>query len=283
MPTRRQLLAAIAGLSLLSGCALHPQPEEQDRFDELLTTAEFDARVNTLEAALAESCGRSDAALQSNQQRLERVGADVREVGSLLRSLRADVENLDSEPGIVIPECPADDIDALENKTLLGRTEWVGFPNIGTYLKARIDSGANTASLSTQDITEFEREGEDWVRFKLALADDAVAVDGVRDKWIEAEVVRRVRIVQASGEESRPVVSLLMELGPIKQSVEFTLNDRTHLDYPVLLGRRFMMDIALIDVAQTYLHERPEYPGGESSDLAAEDEASDRTDDNEDE
>ncbi|GHA86706.1 ATP-dependent Zn protease [Modicisalibacter luteus] len=283
MPIRRELLAVSAGLLLLGGCALQPQSDEDDRLGELLTTSRFDNRIGELEATLATSCQLQETARQGQQDRLDRVGADVREIGSLVRALRADVETLHDEPNIDMPECPSGDIDALENKTLLGRTEWVGFPNIGTYLKARVDSGANTASLSTREITEFEREGEDWVRFKLALDEDAVAINAVRDKWIEAEVVRRVRIIQASGEESRPVVSLLMELGPIKQNVEFTLNNRTHLDYPVLLGRRFMMDIALIDVAQAYLHERPEYPGGEPAEMAAEDEAGDRVDNDEDE
>lgn len=116
------------------------------------------------------------------------------------------------------------------------------------------------------------------MRFKLALNDDDVAVESQRDEWVEAPIVRRVRIVQASGEESRPVISLLMTLGPIRENVEFTLNDRSHLDYPVLLGRRFLMDIAAIDVADTYLHDRPEFPGGEPADQAAEDEAADQDD-----
>lgn len=282
MPIRRVLLAAIAGLSLLGGCALHPQGS---RFDDLVTTPELDSQLASLESRLVQACA-GDASnhtelLQAQQASLEGVEADVREVGGLLRALRADVEKLDSDPRAELPDCPSGEIDALDTKELLGRNEWVGFPNIGTYLKARIDSGANTASLSARDITEFEREGEDWVRFKLALSDDAVVIDDVRGEWVEAEVTRRVRIIQASGEESRPVVNLLMELGPIKQNVDFTLNDRTHLAYPVLLGRRFMMDIALIDVAQTYLHERPEYPGGEPAELAAEDEAADLVDDDE--
>lgn len=54
--------------------------------------------------------------------------------------------------------------------------------------------------------------------------------------------------------------------------MEFTLNDRTHLNYPVLLGRRFLMDIVVIDVAESYLHERPEFPGGRPADEAAMDE-----------
>lgn len=38
------------------------------------------------------------------------------------------------------------------------------------------------------------------------------------------------------------------------------------------------MDIAVIDVADTYLHDRPEFPGGEPAEQAAEDEAADEDD-----
>lgn len=266
-----------AGFSLLlAGCAV-TQPEEPT--PPPLSEASFNARILELESQLGQQCQQS-AAMQRRQfdQQLT-MTADVREVGSLLRGLQADVRELEArgdEPVIVREECEVD--DTLENKTLVGRSEWVGFPGIGTYLKARIDSGANTSSLSATDVTRFERDGENWVRFKLALNDDDVVVEHLRDEWIEAPVERRVRIVQASGEETRPVVSLLMTLGPIRENVEFTLNDRSHLDYPVLLGRRFMMDIAVIDVAETYLHERPEFPGGEPADQAAEDEAADQDD-----
>src|SRR5699024_6517088 len=85
------------------------------------------------------------------------------------------------------------------------------------------------------------------------------AITAVRDSWIEAPVVRRVKIIQASGEASRPVIRQLMTLGPIRQHVEFTLNDRTHLEYPVLLGRRFLLDIAVVDVARQHVHEKPTF------------------------
>ncbi|SDK82274.1 Uncharacterized conserved protein [Franzmannia pantelleriensis] len=204
-----------------------------------------------------------------------RLTADVREVGSLVRHLQSDIELLSDDPVIIPGQCDENADSPLDNKEVLGRSEWIGLPDVGTYLKARVDSGANTSSLSATDITRFERDGETWVRFKMALSDDAVVVDRVRDEWIEAPVVRRVRILQAAGEESRPVVRMLMTLGPIREQVEFTLNDRSHLNYPVLLGRRFIMDIAMIDVAETYLHPRPEFPGGRPSDEASEDEATD--------
>ena len=268
----------------LSGCVAQPN---DSRLDGMVTSTQFDSRFDALETTLSQRCSLQTERWQTHETHFGNLGDELsdemRNVGRVLRGLRADVERLDTEPNLVISDCSATQNPLLENKQLLGRNEWVGFPTIGTYLKARIDSGANTASLSATDITEFERDGEDWLRFKLALDDDAAVIDDVRGEWIEAEVTRRVRIIQASGSESRPVITLLMELGPIKQNVEFTLNDRTHLTYPVLLGRRFMMDIALIDVAKAYLHERPEYPGGEPSELAAEDEAADLVDDDEDE
>ncbi|WP_299314541.1 ATP-dependent zinc protease [uncultured Halomonas sp.] len=270
--SRPLLYSGVLSLSLLlAGCAL---PIDSTDSHPVLGADEFTLRMDQLEADLAARCELQQVALSDHSRRQEVLVADVREVGSLLRHLRADVERLErveSEPLVITQECVADEL-GLANKEVVGRSEWIGLPDVGTYLKARIDSGANTSSLSAQDITRFERDGANWVRFRLGLTQDDVVVDDVREEWIEAPVERRVRIVQASGEESRPVVSLMMTLGPIRESVEFTLNDRTHLNYPVLLGRRFLMDIAVIDVAETYLHERPEFPGGRPADEAAMDE-----------
>ncbi|QNI03020.1 ATP-dependent zinc protease [Halomonas sp. SH5A2] len=268
----------IVGSALLAtGCAVpKPAPEGPPPLDE---TA-FNLRMDRLQNQLTQQCNETASLQQRQLDQQEVFTADVREVGSLLRLLRDDVQQLDAqnqESIVVREECNVEN-DLLENKTLLGRNEWVGLPSIGTYLKAQVDSGANTSSLSAREITPFERDGEDWVRFKLALNEDDVVVESVRDEWIEAPIERRVRIVQASGEESRLVISLLLTLGPLSENVEFTLSDRSHLDYPVLLGRRFLLDISIIDVAETYRFDRPEFPGGEPADQAADDEAADSDD-----
>jgi hypothetical protein len=269
-------LVAMLGLSLLAGCAWLPQAQEEAHAT-LATRAQLDERFTRLEAAVEGQCGGQQARFTRQQQRLDRLDADLREVGGLLRGLRSDLARADGDAERVTPECA---IDAdIGNKTLLGRAEWIGLPDVGTYLKARIDSGAETSSLSATEITPFERDGEDWVRFKLGLNDDDAVVDSVRDRWIEAPVERRVRIIQASGEESRPVISLMMTLGTLRNRVQFTLSDRTHLDHPVLLGRRFLLDIAIVDVAEQYLHERPEFPGGQPATDAGTDEAIDTAQD----
>lgn len=67
-----------------------------------------------------------------------------------------------------------------------------------------------------------------------------------------------MNVIQASGIESRPVISLPLQLGGLTQNVEFTLTNRGNLTFPVLLGRRFFMDIAVIDVSKTYVQGKPE-------------------------
>ncbi|WP_234283489.1 MULTISPECIES: ATP-dependent zinc protease family protein [unclassified Halomonas] len=259
---------------MISGCALTPEPEPEPT----LSPTAFEARIGQLEEQIAQSCDRSDGQAASDQRQAELL-AELRDAGVTLRHLRGDIERLEQrgdEPQVIPAECNNELSETLSSKSMVGRSEWIGLPDVGTYLRARVDSGANTSSLSATDITRFERDGEDWVRFKLGLNEDDVVVDSVRDEWIERPVERRVRVMQAAGSTSRPVVSLLMTLGPIRETVEFTLNDRTHLNYPVLLGRRFLMDIALIDVAENYIHPRPEFPGGRPASEAAEDEINDR-------
>ncbi|MCE8031720.1 MAG: ATP-dependent zinc protease [Halomonas sp.] len=262
---------------LISGCALTPGSHSEP--EPTLSPDAFETRIGQLEERIVQSCDRSDA-LAANGRHQAELLAELRDAGVTLRHLRGDIERLEQrrgdEPVLVPAECNTELSETLAAKEMVGRAEWIGLPDVGTYLRARVDSGANTSALSATDITRFERDGEDWVRFKLGLTDDDVFVEHIRDEWIERPVERRVRILQAAGSESRPVVSLLMTLGPIRETVEFTLSDRTHLNYPVLLGRRFLMDIALIDVAENYIHPRPEFPGGRPASEAPQDEVNDR-------
>lgn len=85
--------------------------------------------------------------------------------------------------------------------------------------------------------------------------------DDVDDSYeVEAPLVRFARIRQASSEEvdRRPVVELTIKIGEFTDTAEFTLTDRTSMTYPILLGREFLRDIALIDVAKSYHQPKPE-------------------------
>lgn len=268
MPSTRRALILAAFLPLaLAACVTTapppPQPEEpQGPSDTDLILSRFD----TMDRSLEQLCDYQDVRIRAQFAATGKMQDMVQELHTNMRREAAERKRA------ATVECPpVASNNELKGKVLLGRSEWVGISALGSYFKARLDTGANVSSLTAKDITPFERDGENWVRFKLALNEDDVVVTGTREKEFEARVVRTVRIIQASGSENRPVIRLPLKLGPLEQSVEFTLNDRSHLTYPVLLGRRFMMDIAVIDVSEAYLFPRPEFPGGSPASAAVRD------------
>ncbi len=69
-------------------------------------------------------------------------------------------------------------------------------------------------------------------------------------------MVRFVRIKQDADEKDdrRPVIHAHLKIGKYAAETDLNLTDRSHLEYPLLLGRKFMKDIAVVDVGQAYLH-----------------------------
>ncbi|MBT8769259.1 retropepsin-like aspartic peptidase RloA2 [Metapseudomonas boanensis] len=136
---------------------------------------------------------------------------------------------------------------ATEEPTLYGRYEYVRLPEIGQTLKAKMDTGALTASLSAKDIERFTRDGEDWVRFRLATRD-------ADDTVFEHRLSRMSKIKNRAGEQSeedeapsaevskRPVVDMEMCLGGVKRTVEVNLADRSSFNYPLLIGAKALRE-----------------------------------------
>lgn len=135
------------------------------------------------------------------------------------------------------------------DKLLVGEIEKVRLTPPGHVFHARIDTGATTSSLDARDIETFERDGNAWVRFKVAEHEK----DSPHE--LERPIERYVRVLQSSNDETdrRPVVRLQFELGRIALIEEFTLVDRKHLDYQVLIGRNILKDLIVVDVAQKFL------------------------------
>ncbi|WP_440905949.1 ATP-dependent zinc protease [Catenovulum sp. SX2] len=139
----------------------------------------------------------------------------------------------------------------LDGKIIIGELEWIYVPSVQRHIQARIDSGATTSSISAKNIMRFERDGENWVKFTLTHTEAKLDYD------MEAKVVRTARIRQASTTklERRTVIKLVVKLGSdLQQEAEFTLADRTDMDFPVLLGREFLQDVTLIEVGKSFIH-----------------------------
>ncbi|WP_117234035.1 ATP-dependent zinc protease [Vibrio maerlii] len=135
-----------------------------------------------------------------------------------------------------------------DGKLILGEQEWVYLPSIKKTTKARIDTGATTSSLSVNEMVKFERDGKEWVKF-------VIEHDDLKSEELSYPVDRWVKIVQSSSDESerRPVITAWIEVGGVKEKTQFTLANRSHLTFPVLLGRSFFRDIAVVDVGRKYV------------------------------
>ena len=140
-------------------------------------------------------------------------------------------------------------------KMVVGAVEHVRIMPPGVTLTARIDSGADSSSLSAANMVFLERDGDDWVRFDLMASGEV--------HTIERRVLRFVRVFQQSDATGvrRPVVRLRIQFGDILGLFEFNLSDRRHLEHPVILGRNLLVDLVVVDVAKKFTRPLPD-PGG---------------------
>lgn len=145
-----------------------------------------------------------------------------------------------------------------DNKLVVGEIEPVFINKTGKTYPARIDSGAETSSIDARNIEHFERDGQQWVRFDMPLPEKEQS-DDKKLMSVEHEVNRYVRIIQSNKEkaERRAVILLQFAIGPHYQEAEFTLSDRNHLSFPVLIGRNILRDVMLVDVAQQNITDIP--------------------------
>jgi len=198
--------------------------------------------------ALREGQAQQQQQLEQQRQLLEQ---QSRQLQQLMQQQSAKVAS--SSPPTAVKTQKHQVVDS-DGKLLLGRIEWVWINNVDQALKARVDTGAGTSSLNAVKVEVFERNGRRWVRFDLPLD------EGGDSKTLESPLVRHTRLRQSAtdGMDRLPVVRLKLRLGSFVEETEFTLADRSGMIYPVMLGREFLQDIAIVDVARKFVQPKTE-------------------------
>jgi hypothetical protein len=145
--------------------------------------------------------------------------------------------------------------------TLYGRYETFRLPELGATLQAKMDTGAWTASLSAKDIKTFERDGDEWVSFRLAT-------EKADETTFEHRLARISKIKSRSGEgdeddddpasAQRPVIDMEVCVGDVSRTIEVNLTDRSHFRYPLLIGAKALRKLdAAVDPAEKHLAGSP--------------------------
>ncbi len=137
-------------------------------------------------------------------------------------------------------------------RQIMGWVESVRLEPWGFKFRARMDTGAKTSSMSARKVELFQRDGDPWVRFIFDYQEDRGAKE--RHVSIERPVLRMARIKRHDNRvQERPVIEMELCIDGQIHREQFNLIDRTSLNYPVLLGRDALKDIAIIDPAATFL------------------------------
>ena len=154
---------------------------------------------------------------------------------------------------VAISSTRAADVDEL---ALIGWREWVAFPEWGLdAVKAKIDTGARTSALHAEDVETFERDERRWARFVVHpwQRNDGDA------QVVEAVLVDQRHVTSSSGATSlRPVVRAVIDVAGSPHAIEITLTRRDEMGFRMLLGRKAMAGLYLIDLSLSYVTGRPD-------------------------
>lgn len=148
-------------------------------------------------------------------------------------------------------------------KTGYGYVENVYILPSKTLLDVKLDTGAGVSSISATNVHVYAKEGKQYVRFDVTH--EAIEKEGKRNKDKVEKVAydlplkRMMNIKNRAGEDAkdqfdeRPVVEMPVCFDGKIYTIEVNLTDRTHFDYPLLLGRKALIQLgAVIDPAQKF-------------------------------
>lgn len=145
-------------------------------------------------------------------------------------------------------------------KHIYGLNEKVLIAEVGLLVKAKLDTGAQTSSLSAQDIEHFDKDGEPWVRFRLAIEDAA-------PHTYELPLARVSKIKRRDGDFKpevqrsyikRPVVTMTVTMGTQQHAIEVNLTDRSRFEFPMLVGATALQQFnAIVDPSLEYQAQTP--------------------------
>jgi outer membrane murein-binding lipoprotein Lpp len=250
-PVRPALLSL-----LLVGCVpVTPSTEPDPALQAEL--ASLRSQVADLSGQLA-GLDNSITAMRSEQQAmaggldvqnraLDRVEDSVEELPESLKGL--------CPPARVVENCKepaAQRVVVSGNRMVVGEKEQIWLDPPGATFDARIDATLSGNALRAEDVVEFERDGNAWVRFAMRQPDSGKRIE------VERRVSGHRRAFQTASGESikRPVVKLRLKLGDVEDTFSFVLTDRADIDFQVLLGRSFLKDIAYLEIGAQYVQPR---------------------------
>jgi len=148
---------------------------------------------------------------------------------------------------------------------IIGRRDYVNLPKLGLEnIQAKVDTGAYGCSLHCHQIEVVQKAGEEVLRFKLL---DPKHPE-YQNKFYYSNEFSDKMVKSSSGiPEHRYTIVTELSIFKHKYSVQFSLTDRANMKYPILLGRKFLRNKFVVDVALKNLSKRRKQINYENSSI----------------
>tara|TARA_R110000868_G_scaffold161148_2_gene391120 strand:+ start:48 stop:599 length:552 start_codon:yes stop_codon:yes gene_type:complete len=122
---------------------------------------------------------------------------------------------------------------------IYGLHEQVALQELALNLPAKLDTGAETASLSAKNIEMFKRDGGEWGRFQLGMENSKQA-QVIEKPLTRMSYIKRRADDRKPGDKqlytARPVVAMDICVGDELKNIEVNLTDRSAFEFPLLIG-----------------------------------------------
>ena len=220
--------------------------------------AEMEIRIRLLQSELtdvrqalteSETQGQRHAESETALQlRLENLGASIAALPETLKELCPVAQ----APAAVSASCEPEiqRVMVSGDKLVVGELERVWLDPPAAFMMSRIDAVAEYSFLHAEEVVEFERDGNKWVRFGVMVEEETVSVERPLKRFVRAR------------NERRAIVDLRVQIGDVRETVEFALGDLSGQDQPVALGRNFLTDVALLDISRRNVQPALQAPNG---------------------
>jgi len=140
-----------------------------------------------------------------------------------------------------------------QDKSVYGYLEPVVLYPDEILLTAKLDTGAATASLSAKDIQLYEKNGKDYVKFKVSHPDIKDAPEYDLPVVRIAKIKNRISENKSKKYDPRPVVKMPIYFDGKLYNIAVNLIDRSHFSTPLLLGRKTLDTLnAVVDGTAKY-------------------------------
>jgi len=142
---------------------------------------------------------------------------------------------------------PAAKAEPVKAKRIIGAVAKVEEKQSDLMFTARVDTGATTSSIHVEKWKIADQEEKMTKNLGKKIRFQIKNDDG-KSKWLERKIAAISVVKTSEREEMRYKVPLTLTSNGVKKRVLVSLNDRSHMKFPVLLGRNYLEGDFLVDV-----------------------------------